>query len=266
MNDSNELLTEKRGLIGILRFNRPRQRNALSPQLLTRLHQTLQVWRREDDIRAVVITGVGDKAFSSGYDILAIPTDATPEMAQRIIDSSPLDLALRSVKDFPYPIIAMVNGQCFGGALNLALCCDVRIGSDDIAMGMPAARLGIVYSCDGIAQFVRVLGFARARQILLAARTYIGAEARAMGMVDLLVPRSELEATTWRIAEEIAENAPLALKGIKRTLNLIETSLALSADSRRECEALMAAALQSEDIREAKKAFIEKRKPHFVGR
>lgn len=266
MNDSNVLLTEKRGNVGFLRFNRPERRNALSPQLLIQLHQTLQTWGRENDTRTVVITGVGDKAFSSGYDILAIPTDATPQTAQQTIEGSPLDLALRSVKDFPYPTIAMVNGLCFGGALNLALCCDIRIGADDIAVGMPAARLGIVYSCDGIAQFVQVLGFARARQILLAARTYKGAEVQAMGMVDLLVPRSELETTTCRLAEEMAGNAPLAVTGIKRTLNLIETSLALSPDSRRECEELMAIALQSEDVKEAQMAFVEKRKPHFVGR
>jgi enoyl-CoA hydratase/carnithine racemase len=266
MDETNELLTEKRGSIGILRFNRPERRNALSPQLLNQVHQTLQTWGRENEIRAVVITGAGDKAFSSGYDILAIPTDPTPEMAQQISVESPLDLALRSVTDFPYPTIAMVNGQCFGGALNLALCCDIRIGADDIAVGMPAARLGIVYSCDGIAQFVQVLGLARARQVLLSARTYKGAEVQAMGLVDLLVPRSELEETTFRMAEEIAGNAPLALRGIKRTLNLIEKSSALSADSRRECERLIAASLQSDDIKEAQTAFIEKRKPHFVGR
>ncbi len=266
MDETNELLIEKRESIGILRFNRPERRNALSPQLLLRLHETLAGWARENEIRAVVITGAGEKAFSSGYDILAIPTDVTPEMAQRIRDGNPLELALGSVKNFPYPTIAMVNGHCFGGALNLALCCDIRIGADDIAVGMPAARLGVVYPCDGIAQFAQVLGMARAREVFFAARTYRGAEVQAMGLVDRLVPRAELEATTYALAEEIAGNAPLALKGIKRTLNLIEAAAPLAADARRECEALMAAAFQSEDIKEAQLAFIEKRKPSFVGR
>ena len=266
MNDTNELLTERRGGIGILRFNRPERRNALSPQLLIRLHEALEAWAQENEIRTVVITGAGDKAFSSGYDILAIPTDVTPEMAQRIRDSNPLELALASVKNFPYPTIAMVNGHCFGGALNLALCCDIRIGADDIAVGMPAARLGVVYPCDGIAQFVQVLGLGRAREVFFAARTYRGAEVQAMGLVDHLVPRSELQATTYALAEEIAGNAPLALKGIKRTLNLIEAAAPLGAEARRESEALMAAAFQSEDIKEGQLAFIEKRKPYFVGR
>ena len=266
MDDSTELLTETRGAVGIVRFNRPARRNALSPQLLLHLHETLTAWAQTDEIRTVVITGAGDKAFSSGYDILAIPTDVTPEMAQRIRDSNPLALALGSVKNFPYPTIAMVNGHCFGGALNLALCCDIRIGADDIAVGMPAARLGVVYHCDGIAQFVQVLGMARAREVFFAARTYRGAEVQRMGLVDRLVPRAELEATTFALAEEIAANAPLALKGIKRTLNLIEAATLLTAETRRECDALMAAAFQSEDIKEAQLAFIEKRQPHFIGR
>jgi enoyl-CoA hydratase/carnithine racemase len=266
MDEPNELLTERRACIGIVRFNRPERRNALSPHLLIRLHETLEAWRQENEIRTVVITGAGDKAFSSGYDILAIPTDVTPEMAQQIRDSNPLELAITSVKNFPYPTIAMVNGHCFGGALNLALSCDIRIGADDIAVGMPAARLGVVYPCDGVAQFVQVLGMARTREVFFAARTYRGAEVQAMGLVDHLVPRSELQAKTYALAEEIAGNAPLALKGIKRTLNMIEASAPLSAPARRECEALMAAAFQSEDIKEGQLAFIEKRAPHFAGR
>jgi enoyl-CoA hydratase len=266
MDEPSELLTERRGRIGVLRLNRPERRNALSPQLLILVYETLEAWAREDEIRALVITGAGDKAFSSGYDILAIPTDVSPEMAAQLRERNPLDLALGSVKHFPYPTIAMVNGQCFGGGLNLALCCDIRIGADDIPVGMPAARLGVVYPCDGLAQFVQVLGMARARQVFFTGRTYRGAEVQAMGLVDRLVPRAELEAVTFALAEEIAGNAPLALRGIKRTLNLIEATTLLSSDGRREAEALMAAAFQSEDIKEAQLAFIEKRAPRFTGR
>lgn len=266
MDGTNELLTERRGSVGVLRFNRPERRNALSPQMLIQVHQVLDAWAREDEIRAVVITGAGDKAFSSGYDIMAIPTDVTPEIAERIRDSNPLELALNSVKHFPYPTIAMVNGHCFGGALNLALCCDLRIGADDVAVGMPAARLGVVYPPNGIVQFVQVLGMARAREVFFTARTYRGGEVQAMGLVDHIVARADLEKTTFAFAEEIAGNAPLALKGIKRALNLIEAAAPLSDETRRECEALMASAFSSEDIKEGQLAFIEKRKPHFVGR
>jgi enoyl-CoA hydratase/carnithine racemase len=266
MAEATELRCETRGHFGVLTFDRPERRNALSPQLLIALHETLEEWGRDGEIRTVVITGAGEKAFSAGYDIRAIPTDVSPETARRLRDRNPLDLGLASVKNFPYPTIAMVNGHCFGAALNLALCCDLRIGADDIAVGMPPARLGVVYPYGGVAQFAQVLGMARAREVFFTARTYRGEEVRAMGLVDRLVPRAELEATTWSLAEEIAANAPLALRGLKRILNLVETAAAPSDEARREADALFAAALQSEDAKEAQKAFLEKRAPSFSGR
>jgi enoyl-CoA hydratase/carnithine racemase len=266
MSESGELLTDVRGRIGVLTINRPERRNALSPRLLIDLHETLEAWAREDEIRSVVIRGRGEKAFSSGYDILAIPTDVTPETASRLREGNPLKLGLESVKNFPYPTIAMLNGHCFGGAVHLALCCDLRIGAEDIAVGIPPARLGVVYPHEGIAQVAQVLGMARAREVFFTGRSYRGEALREIGLVDRLVPRSELEATTYGLAEEIAGNAPLSLKGMKRILNLIEESVALSGEARREAEALFAAALRSEDAKEGQKAFIEKRRPSFVGR
>ena len=265
MPEPTGLQTERREHIGVLTFDRPERRNALSPELLIALHETLEEWAGHGEIRTVVITGAGEKAFSSGYDIRAIPTDVSPETARRLRDHNPLALGLASVKNFPYPTIAMVNGHCFGAALNLALCCDLRIGADDIAVGMPPARLGVVYPYDGIAQFAQVLGMARAREVFFTARTYRGADVKTMGLVDRLVPRSELEATTWSLAEEIAANAPMALKGIKRILNLVETAAEPSDAARRESDALFAAALRSDDAKEAQQAFVEKRKPRFTG-
>jgi enoyl-CoA hydratase/carnithine racemase len=266
MSESNELLAEKRGRIGLLTLNRPERRNALSPRLLIDLHETLEAWARENEIRSVVIRGSGEKAFSSGYDILAIPTDVTPETASRLREGNPLQLGLESLKNFPYPTIAMLNGHCFGGAVHLALCCDFRVGADDIAVGIPPARLGVVYPHEGITQVAQVLGMARAREVFFTGRSYRGDALREIGLVDRLVPRAELEATSYGLAEEIAGNAPLSLKGMKRILNLIEGSVALSGEARREAEALFAAALQSEDAKEGQQAFIEKRRPSFIGR
>jgi len=266
MKEPDEVLTQRRDRIGTLILNRPERRNALSPRLLIAVHEKLEAWAGEGEIRTVVIRGAGEKAFSSGYDILAIPTDVTPETAGRLRDRNPLQLALESVKNFPYPTIAMLNGHCFGGAVHLALCCDLRIGADDIAMGIPPARLGVVYPHEGIAQVAQVLGMARAREVFFTGRSYRGEALRAIGLVDRLVARSELEATSYGLAEEIAGNAPLSLKGMKRILNLIEGAALLSGEARREAEALFAASLQSEDAKEGQKAFIEKRKPNFVGR
>jgi enoyl-CoA hydratase/carnithine racemase len=266
MDEASQLLSEKRDRIGVLTLNRPERRNALSPRMLIELHEALESWGGEDEIRAVVIRGSGGKAFSAGYDISAIPTDVTPEIASRLRDRNPLQLALESVKHFPYPTIAMLNGHCFGAAVHLALCCDLRVGADDIAVGIPPARLGVVYPHEGIAQVAQVVGMARAREIFFTGRSYRGEGLRAIGLVEQLVPRGELEATVFELAEEISTNAPLSLKGMKRILNLIEGAVALSGEARREAEALFAAVLRSDDAKEGQKAFVEKRKPSFAGR
>lgn len=234
--------------------------------MLLGLHDLLEGWAKDADVRAVVFTGAGEKAFSSGFDIGAIPTDPDPHLARRLREENPLGLALASVKSFPFPTLAMLNGPCFGAALHLALCCDLRLAADDAAVGMPPARLGLVYPADGIAQFASVLGMARARELFFTGRTYRGAELMEMGLVGRLVARAELQRTTFALAEEIAANAPLALRGIKRVLDLVESAAPLSAEARAEAETLTAAAMQSEDAREGQRAFVEKRKPRFTGR
>ena len=266
MSDERELLTEQRDHIGVVTFNRPDRHNALSPAMLIRLHEILEEWASAGQVRTVVITGAGQKAFSSGYDIMAIPTDATEETARRLRESNPLELGLTSVKQFPYPTIAMLNGHCFGAALNLALCCDLRIGVDDIAAGMPPARLGIVYPHTGVAQFASVLGMARARQLFFTGQIYRAGEVLELGLVDRLVPRGDIENSTFTLAEEIAGNAPLALRGIKRILNLIESAAPLSDEASREAQTLVAESMKSDDAREGQRAFMEKRRPRFTGR
>lgn len=266
MTDAPELRCEQREHVGVVTFDRPERRNALTPAMLIGLHQTLDRWAEEGEVRAVVITGAGEKAFSAGFDILAIPTDPTPGVARQLREHNPLELGLASVKHFPYPTIAMLNGHCFGAALNLALCCDLRVAVDDLAVGMPPARLGVVYPHTGMAQFVAVLGMARARELFFTGRTYRGEEVRRLGLVEHLVPRAELERTAFGLAEEIASHAPLALRGMKRVFDLLEEATSLPAARREEAEALVARALRSEDVKEGQRAFAEKRRPRFSGR
>jgi enoyl-CoA hydratase len=266
VSEGRDLLSERRGHVGVVTFNRPQRRNALTPAMLIGLHDLLEAWAQEGEVRAVVFTGAGHEAFSSGFDIGAIPTDPDPHLARRLKEQNPLALGLASVQRFPFPTLAMLNGPCFGAALHLALCCDLRLAADDVAVGMPPARLGLVYPADGIARFASVLGTARAREIFLTGRTYRGAEVKEMGLVGRLVPRAELEQTTFALAEEIAANAPLALRGLKRVLDLVESAAPLSSEAREETEALTAAAMQSEDAREGQRAFAEKRRPRFTGR
>ncbi|MEW6442494.1 MAG: enoyl-CoA hydratase-related protein [bacterium] len=266
MSETEVLKREVRGNVGTVVFNRPERKNALSPDMLVKLHLTLKEWAEGDAVRAVVVTGGEGKVFSSGYDILSIPTSVTEEEKELLKQANPLELALRSVKNYPYPTIAMVNGYVFGGALNLCMCCDLRIAADDIKAGMPPAKLGLVYHPEGLKQFIEVLGMARTREVFFTGRTYEGREILEMGLVDRLVPRSELAAATYRIAEEIAGNAPLSLKGSKRILNMLAAAPQLNAEDLQEAERIITEAFNSADLKEGQTAFLEKRKPRFIGR
>lgn len=264
---NNVLLHERRGHIGIITFNRPKQRNALSPQLLRELCDVLADWVRSGEIRVVVFTGAGDKAFSAGYDISAIETVGPGHKESRPdgVKGTPFEQALDAVKNFPYPTIAMINGHCFGGALHLALVCDLRIAADHVSIGMPPAKLGVVYGPEGLLQFIQVLGSAKARELLFTGRPFRGDEITDMGLVRQLVPSSELEGRVFSMAEEIANNAPLALSGIKRIMNMVEEP-GFSGELKSEAKKLVVEAFASDDLKEGQAAFLEKRKPLFVGR
>lgn len=259
------LLAERRGAVGVLTFNRPDKRNALTPQLLEQLCAVLADWAADGGVRALVITGAGDRAFSAGYDISAIETVGPEGTARDGRRGTPFERALAAVRDFPYPSIAMINGHCFGGALHLALCCDLRIAADHISMGMPPARLGVVYGAEGLWQFLQVLGSARTRELFFTGRSYRGEELRRLGIVEHWVSAAELAPTTFALAEEISRNAPLALRGIKRILNALEAP-ALQPGLKAEADRLVAAAFRSADLKEGQAAFLDKRAPRFTGK
>ncbi|MBW2051075.1 MAG: enoyl-CoA hydratase/isomerase family protein [Deltaproteobacteria bacterium] len=264
---SNEALeVEKKDYTCTLILNRQEKRNSVTPQMLIKLYQLLDEFSKGDDVRVVVFRGAGDKAFCAGYDIGSIPTEVSPKVQRELDRKNPVELALECVKNFPYPTIAMMNGYTFGAGFNLAMCCDIRIAVDDIRMGMPPARLGLVYHPDGIKQFIDVLGMARAKEVFLTARTYQGVETKEKGLVDFLVPRSELESFTYQFAEDITKNAPLSLKGIKKILNMFGRSWTLSEEDLKEAEALIRVAFASQDLKEGQAAFLQKRKPKFIGK
>jgi enoyl-CoA hydratase len=263
--EKDVLIRKEENHVGTLILNRPEKKNALSPELLLKIHMALKEWGEKDEIRTLVITGGKGHPFSSGFDISAIPTDITPEMDDALAELNILELVLKSVRHFPYPTIAMIDGYAYGGGLNLAMCCDIRIGSDDISACMPPAKLGVVYRSSGIRQFIEVIGIARTRELFLTARTYRGAEVERMGLVDYRVPSSELEETTYSLAADIAANAPLSLKGIKRIINMMVDSPVLHDKDIEEAEQLRNEALNSDDLKEGKIAFFERRQAKFRG-
>ncbi len=260
------LLVRRKDNFCTLVLNRPEKRNALSPELLIKFSRTLEELSEDHTIRTLIITGAGDRAFSSGYDITALPTRPAPGVKQDLSDRIPFESAMQHIVDYPYPVIAMLNGYAFGGACDLAVSCDIRIAADDIRMGMVAARMGLVYSPEGLRRFIQTIGLSRTKEIFFSGRTYDAADLKQLGLVDYLVPRSELESFTHDLAREIARNAPLSLRGIKKILNMILRSDKMGKEDQLEAHRLMEEALRSQDLKEGQTAFLERRRPVFRGK
>jgi len=212
---------------------------------------------QEGNVRCVVIRGSGDEAFSSGYDVAALPTKDS---------HSPFELAIQTIRDFPYPVIAMINGYAYGGGCELAIACDIRIAARHARMGMPPAKLGMVYRYRGYRLFLTVLGFSRTLEIFLTGRYYESQQCLEMGLVNQVVDGDRLEAVINDLAREMAENAPLSLRGTKSILNTIARYPILPQEEVEEIDSLRVEGLQSRDFEEGKRAFREKRKPQFEGR
>jgi enoyl-CoA hydratase len=265
MTSESVLLKKIDGTVGTLYLNRPDRGNALSPELLLDLHLVLKKWADDDRVRAVVITGSGEKAFSSGYDIQELPKIIPAEL-EETFTANPLAAALDSVRSYPYPVIAMVNGYMFGAGLNLALCCDLRIGSDRVKAGMPPAKLGLVYPPTGLKFFMDTIGSARTREVFFTGRVYSGRDVKEMGFLDRQVDHDDLGPATYRLAREIAANAPRSLKGIKMIIRMLEDRSELSPEDRHTARKLVDDSFASGDAREGQLAFLEKRKPVFTGK
>jgi enoyl-CoA hydratase/carnithine racemase len=260
------VLLEQRDRIAIVTLNRPEKRNVLSPVMLVELARCLQGLAEADEARCLVIRGAGDEAFSAGYDISALPVDPSPEMADLLKENpNPLATGLDAVAAYPYPVIAMLNGLTIGGACELALTCDIRIAVEDLRMGIPPAKLGLVYFPTGIQKFLNVIGLANTKELFLTGEYVDAARAREMGLVNYVVAREELESFTLAMAEGIAANAPLSLKGTKRILGLLLQCQEMRPEASQEAYKLVMEAFTSEDLKEGQCAFKEKRKPEFKG-
>lgn len=264
--DNKSLIIKRENHICTLILNRPEKKNSLSLELIQLLGSTLKELAEDEGVRTVMLRGAGDKAFCAGFDIGSLPTQSKADADQRLKSLDQVEMLLQRLVSFPYPVIAMLNGLAFGLGCELAMCCDIRIGAENIRMGMPPAKLGLVYPWTGLQRFIQRIGLQRTKEIFFTGRTYAGKRIKELGLVDYLVTAGELEEFTYAIAEEIAGNAPLALKGIKKVINLLMQSNRLDESQAREAQAIFNATLVSEDMQEGQTAFLEKRKPRFKGK
>ena len=260
------LLIEREPHICRLILNRPQKKNSLSLELVGLLGSTLRQLAQDEDLRVVILSGAGDKAFCSGFDIGALPTQSKADVAHRLKSLDQVETLMRGLVHFPYPVIAMLNGFAFGLGCELAMCCDIRIGAEDIRMGMPPDKLGLVYPWTGLQRFIQRIGLQSTKEMFFTGRTYAGERVRELGLIDYLVPGAQLAQFTDTLAREIAGNAPLALKGLKKIINFLLESPFQDEKKSSEAKAIFRQSLLSEDMQEGQTAFLEKRKPRFKGK
>jgi enoyl-CoA hydratase/carnithine racemase len=252
---------------GVLRLtiSNPGKRNALDHPILDAITATLtEAASRPAEARCVIITGAHGM-FSAGYDIGEIPDDEFEERAERLV-AHPFTAAIDALEAFPLPTMAVLPGHTIGGGLELALACDLRAACEGISLGMPPAKLGLVYSHTGVRRFIDAIGSARTRELFLLARYIDAGTALAWGLVNRVAPAQQLESMALELAGELAGNAPLAQAGNKRVIAaLLDAHGELPEAVAEELIELRRASFASQDMREGVRAFAEKRPARWRG-
>jgi len=249
--------------VGVVTFNNPEKRNAMSIEMWEGLGQALTELREDEDIRVVILTGAGDKAFMSGADISQFEKNRHNAQASEEYNRRS-DAQRALLADYPKPTIACIRGFCLGGGMQVAMLADMRFASENSQFGIPAAKLGIAYGFEGLKHLVSLVGPSWARLILYTGMRIDSTEALRIGLVDRVMADGQLWNDTLEIARTISGNAPLAVKAAKITIAQV-----LKDKDERDMAAIKAistACMDSEDFREGRQAFMEKRKPVFKGK
>ena len=253
------ILLESQGRISILTINRPDKRNALSQATRDEILRALDALQ-SSETRVLVVTGAGDKAFIAGADIGEF--EGRTVLAQRGVMKQ--RRIYDAIEEFPKPVIAMINGFCLGGGMELALACDVRVACDAAKFGQPEINLGIIPGGGGTQRLTRLVGEGKAMELILTGDLIDAAAARAMGLVNEVVPTADLCDRVMALAGRMADKSPLALRMAKEAVKSV-ARMNLREGLERETD-LFCLAFGSEDRVEGVRAFLEKRKPDFKGR
>lgn len=244
-------------------ISNPERRNALDHEILDALAETLPRLDRGIETRCVLITGA-PPVFSAGYDIASIPPETFERDAQALV-AHPFHTAIEKLAAHPWPTVAAINGHCLGGGLELAITCDLRICASGAKLGMPPAKLGLVYGHTGLRKFLDTVGLARTKELFLTGRNFEAPRAEQIGLVHEVVGDERLEDAAVELAAEIATNAPISMRGNKHAIDLLNQCPALTDQQEAGLIALRESCFSSEDFREGIRAFREKRKPEWQG-
>ncbi len=259
---TDKIITETEGSVARITFNQPEKRNAVSLEMWEAVEAALACFRDDKAIRTLILSGAGGKAFVSGADVSKFESERSGAEAVAHYNAT-TKRVYDAVEAFPKPVIAQIDGFCIGGGVALALCCDIRICGENSQFAIPAARLGLGYGYEGIKRLVDVVGPAFAKEIFFTARRFDAEEARIMGLVNRVVPADQVAATALELAATIAGNAPMTVDSVKFVVRQ-----AVTPESRQDLETaaqMVRNCFASQDYIEGRRAFMEKRKPAFVG-
>lgn len=261
--NTDKMIAEMEDGIGWVIFNNPAKRNAISLEMWEALGVIIKEYQHDENVRVVVLKGAGDKAFVSGADISEFEEKRGSSAAKGEYDQKAADAQV-ILHQLDKPLIAMIQGYCMGGGMAIALNADVRIATHDSTFGIPAARLGLGYAFEGVKSLFDVVGPSYAKDILFSARVLDAEEALRIGLINRIVSRDELEPTVRDYVNMVASNAPLTIKAAKAAVKELlknpgDRDLAKVKKMVNEC-------FDSKDYAEGRKAFMEKRKPVFVGK
>ena len=261
MEFKNILYTKEKGIAKII-INRPEVRNALNQATRWEIREVVEDIKKDKNVRVVIFTGAGDKAFVAGADITEFK-GATPTIMEDRTATTGQQL-FNDIESLPMPVIAMINGFCLGGGCELAMACDIRIASENARFGQPEINVGIIPGAGGTQRLPRLVGWGRAKELIYTGRIIDAAEAERIGLVDKMVPADKLEETVNQLAETIVSKSPLIVNIAKKTINRgMYTDLAAGLSYERSNIALC---FSTEDQKEGAAAFLEKRKPEFKGK